>query len=1302
MPRQIKQDIVIRAVDNTTRGFRSVEKNMTRMERFMRRVQTTLLGFVGINIAVNLVRDIVAISDVAVELDAKLALVTQTTEELTKAQAELTKVSLESGSSLEANTILFTRMARPVRALGFELEDTLRITKLVAQGLRISGASQQESASVIRQLSQAFQSGVLRGEEFNALMENGGRIAIALADGLGVTTGELRKMSKAGELSTESVIKALKKQSAAIERENAKLPLTIGRALENIRTKFLNFSRQNKEVNRAIADSINNIATNIDTILKVAAIGLTVLFGKVTQAIVASQIARYKAAVEARKEAIAEHNRAVRKSALTAARLKETIAVTAAEVQLRRVENDRLASSIILNQAELKNATTKKAKLALNTAIAAQQKSLIAGEALLVKATNAHTAALVKNVAAQKAVGSANVLTSLTGMSNIFSKMTGFVSRLGSALLGLPGLILLAVVTIAGMYIEWGVAWEALLTGLRKIIAFTKLAFANLTKPWNIVENVANFKKDLEKADEQFTKFVDKHLADQAAQTAGYKDAADQRAKVRQQELQDENRRQSAIRKSTKEIAELRKEDAEREIEAQEQLSEHADAVLEARQAVIDSELEMERDRIASLQLGTEDYADAITQIEAEASDKHTELLLASINADEARWNDFYNQREENAIAHADSELQIETDAIDERLAKELASFENEAKGRNDHSEYIKKLEKDAAKDRGDVIADALLARGEQFRASRLEELLKQREFNVKKADALRDSLGKLRDLRKGYLDDVATHEQNVRDLERRSADFFRELNADTTTDAGKAASAQAKLLATQKELRRIDTLDQVEDAKQINDIRKNALGDLESIASAEKSRGESLKQGSIASMEANNNQRQAAELYKDVIKETIDFEKASAKVKTESARVLEEDIKRRVESLKTYEKAIEENDKLIAVQRQIVIDVESDAALKAIDVIQVKLDKLKNKKIIVTTVHKTITERAGGGFGGEDVRLNTGGYPRRKDRVPGSGSGDKIKALLEPQEFIVKKSSSKILGSGILNLANQNPQALVDMVDSPVKRAFGGYADSSSRDEKEQKRLLRQIDYYKRQEAEARDAHKRLPSRMAGGGLQGRGGRESSLLFASKMAAGRLNLLVGLGSKTVAKGRNLVEEHFGLSTKSDFGTAGYLRTFKAKEQNNKKWTALLKENEVGMVAAEKGFTVDYSGSVTNSLATTNASGDVTRGREELTKSTPVSQVQNSVSSAMSDANKTVSKAILPAVSNASNSGSIVKSQLSQPKVNATSPSGLQNSEKIEVLLKTDDGNSATGVFDSDNATRQLLDSLRNNGQVTG
>jgi tape measure domain-containing protein len=90
------------------------------------------------------------------------------------------------------------------------------MTSTVTKAIQLGGSSTQEAEAAVQQFIQAMQGGVLRGEEFNSIMEGGYGLAEALAKGLGVTTGELRKMAENGELSAERVLAALAKQKQVL------------------------------------------------------------------------------------------------------------------------------------------------------------------------------------------------------------------------------------------------------------------------------------------------------------------------------------------------------------------------------------------------------------------------------------------------------------------------------------------------------------------------------------------------------------------------------------------------------------------------------------------------------------------------------------------------------------------------------------------------------------------------------------------------------------------------------------------------------------------------------------------------------------------------------------------------------------------------------------------------------------------------------------------------------------------------------------------------------------------------------
>jgi tape measure domain-containing protein len=85
---------------------------------------------------------------------------------------------------------------------------------------------------------QALQSGALRGDEFNSVMENAPRLARLLADSLGVSVGQLRAMAEAGELTRDKLTAALTGRfTAGIEAEFQQLPVTFDQSLTQIQKR---------------------------------------------------------------------------------------------------------------------------------------------------------------------------------------------------------------------------------------------------------------------------------------------------------------------------------------------------------------------------------------------------------------------------------------------------------------------------------------------------------------------------------------------------------------------------------------------------------------------------------------------------------------------------------------------------------------------------------------------------------------------------------------------------------------------------------------------------------------------------------------------------------------------------------------------------------------------------------------------------------------------------------------------------------------------------------------------------------
>ncbi len=95
----------------------------------------------------------------------------------------------------------------------------------------MSGASANESQAALLQFGQALSAGVLRGEELNSVLEQAPALAKTLADGMGITVGQLRTLGQEGKLTAENVIQALQSQAGAVNQQFATIETTGGQAL---------------------------------------------------------------------------------------------------------------------------------------------------------------------------------------------------------------------------------------------------------------------------------------------------------------------------------------------------------------------------------------------------------------------------------------------------------------------------------------------------------------------------------------------------------------------------------------------------------------------------------------------------------------------------------------------------------------------------------------------------------------------------------------------------------------------------------------------------------------------------------------------------------------------------------------------------------------------------------------------------------------------------------------------------------------------------------------------------------------
>jgi tape measure domain-containing protein len=181
----------------------------------------------------------------------------------------------ETRAGLQDTASLYVRLQQNGGKLFKTQQDLLTVTRAVNQAVKLSYTGAAQGAAGIQQLGQAISSNNFAGDELKSVSENTPRLYQAIADGLGKTRGEVRKLGKDGVLSAEIVLKAIKSQAGVLQAEYAKVPLTIGDAITRIKNAFLDYIGDQDAAtgaSRRFAETLSQIAKDLpkylDPVLK--------------------------------------------------------------------------------------------------------------------------------------------------------------------------------------------------------------------------------------------------------------------------------------------------------------------------------------------------------------------------------------------------------------------------------------------------------------------------------------------------------------------------------------------------------------------------------------------------------------------------------------------------------------------------------------------------------------------------------------------------------------------------------------------------------------------------------------------------------------------------------------------------------------------------------------------------------------------------------------------------------------------------------------------------------------------------
>lgn len=212
-------------------------------------------GILATYLSIQAAGDVLGISDALAQTSARLDLINdqrQTTVELERMifdSAERSRASYMDTANIVA------RVGANAKGAFSSTAEMVSFAEQLNKKFKIAGATTEEMSSALLQLTQGLGSGVLRGEELNAVFESAPNIIQSIADYLEVPIGSIRKMASEGMITADIVKNAM---FSAAEETNA--------AFENLPILFTDiwtsFKNEALWAFQPVLQKLNEIANN--------------------------------------------------------------------------------------------------------------------------------------------------------------------------------------------------------------------------------------------------------------------------------------------------------------------------------------------------------------------------------------------------------------------------------------------------------------------------------------------------------------------------------------------------------------------------------------------------------------------------------------------------------------------------------------------------------------------------------------------------------------------------------------------------------------------------------------------------------------------------------------------------------------------------------------------------------------------------------------------------------------------------------------------------------------------------------
>lgn len=216
------QQGIERATNGQNRFNKEVQEGQDEVEKLTHNVKTV----VGLYAIYQGVSKMFALSDSMSQVNARLNMINDGTQTLNELQDKIFASAQRSRTAYQGTADVVSKLAQRAGSIFKSNDETILFAENLNKLFVTAGASGQEIASASLQLTQALGSGVLRGEELNAVFEAAPNVIQTIADYLNVPIGKIREMASNSEITGQIVKNALIDATDEINKNFKNMPMT--------------------------------------------------------------------------------------------------------------------------------------------------------------------------------------------------------------------------------------------------------------------------------------------------------------------------------------------------------------------------------------------------------------------------------------------------------------------------------------------------------------------------------------------------------------------------------------------------------------------------------------------------------------------------------------------------------------------------------------------------------------------------------------------------------------------------------------------------------------------------------------------------------------------------------------------------------------------------------------------------------------------------------------------------------------------------------------------------------------------